>query len=303
MPLAETLAVLMVVAVCVTLLAGYPVALTLGGVSLAFAIDRASHGRDEFHADRRAAAAHVRRDDQRGAARHPALHLHGRDAGALADRRGTAGDHGAAVRHAHRRARDRGADRRRPAGGRQGHRRRHHRDHGADRAADHAAPRLRPAARGRHGGGDRDAGANLSARHRAGPARRPDEQRLPGGATVPGHLRAALGHGRRPVRRRDHSGLRAGRALSHLPDRRGGLFPEDFARDAARSRCAARPGAGRAIGAGAGRADPAHSRGARLDPRRHRDADRGGIGRRGRRHPAGRRQAWRHRPRREFCPR
>ncbi len=38
MPLAETLAVLMVVAVCVTLLAGYPVALTLGGVSLAFAI-------------------------------------------------------------------------------------------------------------------------------------------------------------------------------------------------------------------------------------------------------------------------
>jgi tripartite ATP-independent transporter DctM subunit len=38
MPLAETLAVLMVVAVCVALLAGYPVALTLGGVSLAFAI-------------------------------------------------------------------------------------------------------------------------------------------------------------------------------------------------------------------------------------------------------------------------
>ena len=38
MPLAETLAVLMVVAVCVTLLAGYPVALTLGGVSLAFAV-------------------------------------------------------------------------------------------------------------------------------------------------------------------------------------------------------------------------------------------------------------------------
>ncbi len=38
MPLAETLAVLMVVAVCVALLAGYPVALTLGGVSLAFAV-------------------------------------------------------------------------------------------------------------------------------------------------------------------------------------------------------------------------------------------------------------------------
>jgi tripartite ATP-independent transporter DctM subunit len=38
MPLAETLAVLMVVAVCVALLAGYPVALTLGGVSLGFAV-------------------------------------------------------------------------------------------------------------------------------------------------------------------------------------------------------------------------------------------------------------------------
>ena len=37
MPLPETLAVLMVVAVCILLFAGYPVALTLGGVSLAFA--------------------------------------------------------------------------------------------------------------------------------------------------------------------------------------------------------------------------------------------------------------------------
>ena len=37
MPLAETLAVLMVVAVCGLLFFGYPVALTLGGVSLAFA--------------------------------------------------------------------------------------------------------------------------------------------------------------------------------------------------------------------------------------------------------------------------
>ncbi len=36
--MAETLAVLMVVAVCVSLLAGYPVAITLGGVSLAFAV-------------------------------------------------------------------------------------------------------------------------------------------------------------------------------------------------------------------------------------------------------------------------
>jgi TRAP-type mannitol/chloroaromatic compound transport system permease large subunit len=35
---AETFAVLMVLAVCVLLFAGYPVALTLGGVSLAFAV-------------------------------------------------------------------------------------------------------------------------------------------------------------------------------------------------------------------------------------------------------------------------
>src|ERR1700743_3823582 len=37
MGFAEILSVLMVVAVCVLLFAGYPVALTLGGVSLAFA--------------------------------------------------------------------------------------------------------------------------------------------------------------------------------------------------------------------------------------------------------------------------
>src|SRR6476659_430044 len=37
MPLSELLAMLMVVSVCGLLMAGYPVALTLGGVSLAFA--------------------------------------------------------------------------------------------------------------------------------------------------------------------------------------------------------------------------------------------------------------------------
>ena len=37
MPLPELLAILMVVAVCALLFAGYPVALTLGGVSFAFA--------------------------------------------------------------------------------------------------------------------------------------------------------------------------------------------------------------------------------------------------------------------------
>ena len=88
-----------------------------------------------------------------------------------------------------------------------------------------------------------------------------------------------------------HSGLRAGRALSALPDRRRDLLSRDLAGDPARSRCAARPCARGAAGAGAGRADPADSRRARLDPRRHRDADRGGLGRRGRRDPAGAGQA------------
>ena len=38
MPLPELLAVTMVVALCALLMAGYPVALTLGGMSLAFAL-------------------------------------------------------------------------------------------------------------------------------------------------------------------------------------------------------------------------------------------------------------------------
>ena len=103
MPLAEILAVLMVVAVVAALMAGYPVALTLAGVSLAFAVVRARHRRHELRHPRRAAAAHLRRHDQRRAAGHPAVHLHGRDAGALAHRRGTAGAHGPAVRHVARR--------------------------------------------------------------------------------------------------------------------------------------------------------------------------------------------------------
>ena len=45
----------------------------------------------------------------------------------------------------------------------------------------------------------------------------------------------------------------------------------------------------RAVGGAAG-AGGADRRGARLDPRRHRDADRSGLGRRGRRHVAGRAQ-------------
>ena len=192
MPLAETLAVLMVVAVCVALLAGYPVALTLGGVSLAFAI--IGHLTGVMNIALLGALPQrifgVMTNEvllaiplfifmgvmlERSQIAEELLETMARLFGSL-----------------DRRARDRGADRRRAARRRQGHRRRHHGDDGADRAADHAAPRLRSAARRRHGGGDRDAGADLPARDRAGAARRPDEQRLPVGAALAGHLRAEL---------------------------------------------------------------------------------------------------------------
>ena len=192
MPLAEVLAVLMVAAVIAALMAGYPVALTLAGVSLVFAMLGHVARRHGFRHPRRAAAAHLRRDDQRGAAGDPDVHLHGRDAGALARRRGTAGDHGPAVRHAARRARHLGGHRRHAAGGRERRRRRHHGDHGPDHAAGDAALRLRPAACRRHRRRHRDAGADLPARHRAGAARRPARQLLPGGATRARQLRAAL---------------------------------------------------------------------------------------------------------------
>ncbi len=96
--MAPTLAVIMVAAVCVLLLIGYPVALTLAGVSLIFAAAGAAAGAMDLVAARRAAAAHFRHHEQRGAAGDPALHIHGRDAGALAHRRGIAGNHGPAVR-------------------------------------------------------------------------------------------------------------------------------------------------------------------------------------------------------------
>ena len=100
----EIFAVALVVAVCVTLMAGYPVAFTLGGVSLAFALLGHLLGLFDLEFPRRVSAARLRRDDQRGAARDPALYLHGRDAGALAHRGGSARNHGAAVRPAARRA-------------------------------------------------------------------------------------------------------------------------------------------------------------------------------------------------------
>ena len=86
--------------------------------------------------------------------------------------------------------------------------------------ADHAAPRLRQAPRRRHRGGDRDARADPAARDRAGAARRPAQQFVSGGATRQGHLRAGVDLGERPVRRRAGAGADAGRALHRVSRRR-----------------------------------------------------------------------------------
>ena len=69
----------------------------------------------------------------------------------------------------------------------------------------------------------------------------------------------------------------------------GDLLSEILAGDAGRSDSAARLCDGAQADRSAGRAAAAYSRRARLDPRRHRDADRSGLHRRGRRDPACRR--------------
>ena len=69
-----------------------------------------------------------------------------------------------------------------------------------------------------------------------------------------GQFRAAVGHGERSVRRRDRSGLRAGGALHSLSDRHGGVLSEDLAGDPARARRAEGPRAGGPPDRGAGRA-------------------------------------------------
>ncbi len=255
-------------------------------------IARACGRADELGAARCAAPAHVRRDDQRGAARDPALHLHGRDAGARQGRRGPARDHGAAVRIAARRPRHLGSGRGGAVGGGQRRGRRHHRHHGVDRAADHAAPRLRPAAGRRHRRGDRDTCADLSARDRAGAALRSDEQRLSGGAAVAGRVRAALGHSRRSVRRRDRAGFGTGCALSALSRRSGRAAAANVPGARARSRRAAGRQAGATAAAGAVRTCAARPCRPRLGPGRRRHRDRGCVGGRGRGDPARPRQAW-----------
>ena len=97
-------------------------------------------------------------------------------------------------------------------------------------------------------------GAGVSARHRAGAARRPARQFLSGGAARAGQFRAALAHGERSVRRRADTGVRAGGALSLVPDRGRDFLAAGLARAAGRSERAARLRARAQTGSGAGRA-------------------------------------------------
>ena len=164
-------------------------------------VRRSLVGRDGFGAAGRAAGPCVRRHVQRGADCDPAVRVHGRDARTLRPSRGLVGNHGPAVRRARRGACDRGRARGRAARRRQRDRGRDGRHHGPDRAADDAAPRLRPAAGGRDGGGNRDAGADFSPCDGADPARRSDQQRVCGGAARQRFVCAAAGHGERSLRR------------------------------------------------------------------------------------------------------
>ena len=255
MPLAEILAVLMVVAVCVALFAGYPVALTLGGVSLAFAL--LGHVAGVMNFALLGALPQrifgVMTNEvllaiplfifmgvmlERSHIAEELLETMGRLFGSLP------GGLGISV-----------ADRRRAAGRRQGRGRRHHRDHGPDRAADHAAPRLRPAARRRHGGGDRDAGADLSARDRAGAARRPAR-------ATPTRRRSSRRASSRRARSRSaicsparsFPASRWSRSISLYLIAVAIFVPQAVAGDSARSRRAARLRAGAPARRGAGRA-------------------------------------------------
>src|ERR1019366_1804831 len=128
-----------------------------------------------------------------------------------------------------------------------------------------------------------DVGADHPALDRAGGARRPAQQRLPGGAARAGKIRAQRDLGERPVRRRDRPRPAAGRALSFVSDRDGRATPGELP-GGQRDGCARVNGPARSLA----RSRRADRRGARLDPLWRGDADRSGFGRRRRRPFSGR---------------
>ena len=202
------------------------------------------------------AAPHLRRRHQRHAARHPALRLHGHDAGAVAaggrpDGRDRPRRRRAARRPWHRHRAGRRAD---------GRHHRHRRRHGGDArpadAARHAAARLRQGPRLRR---------DLRLRHA-----RTDHPAEPDPYSAGRHPERV---GRHAVRRRDDPGPDAGRHLLHLhpgprdcPPGHGARHPAGRARAGFQGRAR---DAHRESGRAAGRPG---RRGARLHHRRHRRA-------------------------------
>jgi TRAP-type mannitol/chloroaromatic compound transport system permease large subunit len=139
---------LMFAAAFAALLRGFPVAFTLAGVGLAFALIGLALGLfDPFHlrAFPQRIYGNIMEMDKAILVAVPLFRLHGRDAGKVPHRRGAARRHGRAVRHAARRAWDLGRDRRRAAGRLHRHCRRHRGDDGIAVPADHAQARLFPA--------------------------------------------------------------------------------------------------------------------------------------------------------------
>ena len=276
--LAETLAILMVVAMVAALMAGYPVALTLAGVSLAFAVLGDLTGAMSFAIlgalPQRIFGVMTNEVLlaiplfifmgvmlERSRIAEDLLETMGRLFGALRGGLGILGRH-----------------RRHAAGRGQGRGRRHHRDHGPDRAAGDAALRLRP----RLAAGTVAATATLAQifppatvlvllGDQLGNAYQAAQ-------LVEGQFRAALAHGQpicSPAR-----WCRASRwscSISSMSVAVAMLLSESGAAAAARSESAARHRARAQTGRSPDRSACAHYRRARLDPRRHRDADRGGV--------------------------
>ena len=156
-----------------------------------------------------AARPHLRRNEQRDAARHSLLHLHGPDPRTIGHGGGTARHHRPALRSGARRSGACRHRRRRPARRDHGRGRRLGHRHGADLAADHDALRLRPAAGDRRHRGFRNAGA--------------DHPAEPGAHR---HGRPARQVGRRHVLRRDRAGARPLRPLCRLCHWRDSIFPK-----------------------------------------------------------------------------
>ncbi len=266
----------MFAAVIAALMMGYPVVFTLAGVGIRLRAGRASVRRLRSQLFQRAAAALLGHPQQRCPDRGAAVHLYGRDAGALRHRRGFAAHAGRGVRTAAWRARILGDPGRVAARGLDRHRRRDRHHHGADLAAGDAAHRLQQGTGRRADRRHRHAGADHPAVDRAGVSGGHHADRQQPGAACQGQFHAGDAFGRRSVRGRVHSGpdpVRPLRAVGDRHDHRQTRFRAAHG-DGARARPLSKGGGGAGADAAADRC------GAGLDHRRRRDADRGRLGRR-----------------------